>query len=238
MPSWPSAEARVCSGRLLLQASRGRRRALFLSAVLATAVFAQQKPVLKNDAAHRSNELTLAGMRPGQDTLKKAQVKFGTKDMATADDGVLWKCANSTLRLDLDPNKTIRGVILSAEHLRKVTTDAQNSNKIEEMPLPCYLKLASTPLELEQGKGLNFRNLWVTGKGTKLGDSTKALARTYGPPDSKSPSTRDGQPLELWYYAFDWAGPDVPQVMEVLCTREQDGKPGRVIEITLAAPSL
>jgi hypothetical protein len=42
----------------------------------------------------------------------------------------------------------------------------------------------------------------------------------------------------LWYYAFDWAGPDVPQVMEVVCTREKDGQAGRVVEITLAAPSL
>ncbi|HEV2101325.1 MAG TPA: hypothetical protein VGR58_00970 [Candidatus Acidoferrum sp.] len=42
----------------------------------------------------------------------------------------------------------------------------------------------------------------------------------------------------MWYYAFDWAGADVPQVMEVLCTRETDGKPGRVVEITLAGPSL
>jgi hypothetical protein len=42
----------------------------------------------------------------------------------------------------------------------------------------------------------------------------------------------------LWYYAFDWAGPDVPQVMEVVCTKEQDGQPGYVVEITLAAPSL
>jgi len=57
-------------------------------------------------------------------------------------------------------------------------------------------------------------------------------------PDSRSPSTKDGQPLELMYYPFDWAGPDVPQVMEVLCTKEADGKPGRVVEITLAAPSL
>jgi hypothetical protein len=42
----------------------------------------------------------------------------------------------------------------------------------------------------------------------------------------------------LLYYAFDWAAPDVPQMMEVLCTVEKDGKPGRVIEITLSASSL
>jgi hypothetical protein len=60
----------------------------------------------------------------------------------------------------------------------------------------------------------------------------------YGQPDSQSASTNGGQQLELLYYAFDWAGPDVPQVMEVLCTAEKDGKPGRVVEITLAASSL
>jgi hypothetical protein len=42
----------------------------------------------------------------------------------------------------------------------------------------------------------------------------------------------------LSQYAFEWAGPDVPHVMEVLCTPEKDAKPGRVVEITLAAPIL
>lgn len=55
---------------------------------------------------------------------------------------------------------------------------------------------------------------------------------------SRSPSTKNGQRLELLHYAFDWAGPDVPQVMEVVCTPEKHGKPGRVVEITLAAGNL
>jgi hypothetical protein len=42
----------------------------------------------------------------------------------------------------------------------------------------------------------------------------------------------------LLYYAFDWAGTDVPQLMAVLCTPEKNGKAGRVVEITLEAPSL
>jgi hypothetical protein len=79
---------------------------------------------------------------------------------------------------------------------------------------------------------------WITGHGLRIWDLTAKVLQLYGEPDSKSPSTRDGQPLELWYYAFDWAGPDVPQVMEVLCTREAAGQPGHVVEITLAAPSL
>jgi hypothetical protein len=40
--------------------------------------------------------------------------------------------------------------------------------------------------------------------------------------------------LELLYYAFDWAGSDVPQVMEISCERST----GKVLEITLAFPSL
>jgi hypothetical protein len=60
----------------------------------------------------------------------------------------------------------------------------------------------------------------------------------YGQPGSRGPSTKDGQQLELLYYAFDWAGPDVPQVMAVLCTPGSNAKPGRVVEITLMAPSL
>jgi hypothetical protein len=40
--------------------------------------------------------------------------------------------------------------------------------------------------------------------------------------------------LEYLYYSFDWAGQGVPQVMEIYCARDT----GRVLEITLAFPSL
>ena len=69
-------------------------------------------------------------------------------------------------------------------------------------------------------------------------DATSRVVRLYGEPDSRSPSTKDRERLELLYYAFDWAGPELPQVMEMLCTVEKDGKPGRVVETTLAASSL
>jgi len=79
---------------------------------------------------------------------------------------------------------------------------------------------------------------WKTGRGLALEAPSSRVIQLYGEPDSRSPSTKAGRKLELLYYAFDWAGADVPQVMEVLCTVEDDGKPGRVVEITLAAPSL
>jgi len=90
--------------------------------------------------------------------------------------------------------------------------------------------------ECERSK--SFKPWWVTGNQLALENSISRVLDIYGKPTSRSPSTKGGQQLELLYYAFDWAGPDVPQVMEVLCTAEKDGKPGRVVEITLAAPSL
>jgi hypothetical protein len=191
-----------CSVRLL-------RRIVFLSALLVLPLFAQQKPTAKPSAAHRANELTLAGLHPGKDSSDKAVRLYGRSDKESNADQLWWHngCLGQALVIDVDQQKKIQVLRLTTSFL---VGDCEGNG-----PSP-----------------------WKTGRGLRVKSSTGDLLALYGPPDSKSPSTRDGQPLELWYYAFDWAGPDVPQVMEVLCTREQDGKPGRVVEITLAAPSL
>jgi hypothetical protein len=211
MPFSPSAEAAVslCSGRLL----RRTVCAFFLTATLARAQATppNPKPTAKKAAEHRANELTLAGLRPGRDKLSRAAQLYRNIDprSSTNDSQTIWK----------DP---CRKQIL--------TVDFDSDRKIQ------VIRAGAVPstgdcLELPPSP-------WKTGRGLRVRDPTASLLMLYGPPDSKSPSSRDGQPLELWYYAFDWAGPDVPQVMEVLCTREQHGQPGRVVEITLAAPSL
>jgi hypothetical protein len=187
------------------------RLALFLVTALAGA-HAGQKAAAKKVVAHRGNELTLAGLRPGKDTASSAvhlYKKPGNKpaDQATQ---MVWAvtCQTQTLSIDLD----------NAGRIQVVHTMAL------DWPLGDCIKRTPGP--------------WKTGLGLRVGDPAPKVAQLYGEPDSRSPSTKDGQPLELWYYAFDWAGADVPQVMEVLCTKEQDGQPGRVVEITLAAPSL
>ena len=232
MPSWPSANdrhspillpprslcsggfmppsLRSCSSRFLPGASRGLT-SLLLCLVAALSLFAQQKPAPKPAAAHRANELTLAGLRPGRDKLGRAATLYDSIDgkRSTADSQSVWKdpCRKQVLAIDFDAQKKIQ--VIRAGYV-PLTADC--------------LSLPPSP--------------WKTGLGLRVNDLAPKVVQLYGPPESKSTSTRDGQPLELWYYAFDWAGPDVPQVMEVLCTREQDGKPGRVVEITLAAPSL
>jgi len=196
-----------------LRSARPIRRFLLASLLASTLAIAQTppKPTAKEAIAHRANELTLAGLRPGQDSVARAaqlNKQFGKGKELPGDQRVWFDaCRDSSLTVDSDKGKRIQVVRVG------------------------FYCCSTVDCEVPPGP-------WKTGRGLRVGDPAAKVAQLYGEPDSRSPSTKDGQPLELWYYAFDWAGPDVPQVMEVLCTKEKDGEPGRVVEITLAAPSL
>ena len=211
MRFWASVRslASSCSGRFLKRALWG----LLLVSTLALAQTHQTLPS-KKVAAHRVNELTLAGLRPGRDRLSRTVSLYHNyheidPKSSTHDSQTVWldPCRKQLLAIDFDSEKKIQVIRAGTVNL---TADC----------------LAVPP------------SSWKTGNGLRVGDASAKVMQLYGEPDSRSPSTKDGQPLELWYYAFDWAGPDVPQVMEVLCTKEKEGQPGRVVEITLAAPSL
>jgi hypothetical protein len=190
------------------------RRALLAVALLTAVAGAQTAPksAAKKTSSHRANEMTLAALRPGKDSAERAigLHKKPSNIAAEQDSLMVWgaTCQKQTLSIDLDAEKKIQVV-------RTIETAWSLGECAKPTPGP-----------------------WRTGRGLRVGDRAAKVAELYGNPDSRSPSTKGGQPLELWYYAFDWAGADVPQVMEVLCTREADGKPGRVVEITLAGPSL
>ena len=199
-----------------LRRGRPARRALLASLLTSTLAIAQTppKPTAKKTTTHRANELTLAGLRPGRDRLDRAVHRYRDYHKNDPTDS-----AHDAQTTWLDPcRKQLLAIDFDAEKkIQVVRAGAVN------LTADC-LAVPPSP--------------WKTGHGLRLGDPAARVAQLYGEPDSRSPSTKDGQPLELWYYAFDWAGPDVPQVMEVLCTKEKDGEPGRVVEITLAAPSL
>lgn len=189
------------------------QRALLGLLVVPTLVFVQTRQTQppRKVAAQRLNELTLAGLRPGQDKLPRAvqlNKRFGnSKELPGGQTVWFDACRDSSLTLDIDKEKRIQVIRVG------------------------FYCCSTVDCLVPPGP-------WKTGHGLRVGDPTAKAAQLYGEPDSRSPSTKDGQPLELWYYAFDWAGPDVPQVMEVLCSKDKDGQPGRVVEITLAAPSL
>jgi hypothetical protein len=207
---------RLCSGRFLKRALLSLCLIITISIATVAHPFrgeAQQKPAPKTAATKKANELTLAGLRPGRDTLGRAKHLYRSFSDPLKEQGESsWDdtCHASSLVVSYDRMQKIQ-TIRVARMQGSITAD-------------CFDKVKQNP--------------WRTGHGLAINDMAAKVVELYGEPDSRSPSTKDGQPLELWYYAFDWAGPDVPQVMEVVCTREKDGQAGRVVEITLAAPSL
>ena len=166
----------------------------------------------------RQNELTLAGLRPGRDTLRTTTNVFGPnyrKLVQGADDVVAWvdTVKHRIVRVELDKDGVIQSVTVSS--IDPLIDEPSDPKKRPDTPLPS-IKLA-------------------TGRGMRVAHSLcSEVQDTYGPPNSSGPSTQHGNDLLLLYYSFDWAGPKVPQVMEVSCERTT----GRVMQITLAYPSL
>ena len=169
------------------------------------------RPARADQNTLKRNELRLASLRPGRDTIARARGLYGKPNSgARGDTTFSWTTGLRSERLT-------------------VTTDSHGL--IQEIR-------AEHRDDLVVMDGDPLGSPWRTGKSLAIGDPASRVEKLYGKPDSRSPSTKGGQRLELLYYAFDWAGPDVPQVMEVVCTVEKGGEPGRVVEITLAASSL
>jgi hypothetical protein len=159
------------------------------------------------------NETLLAGLRPGRDTFAVAEKRFKLKNLSGSQDSGIkeWRddCSGRSIRLELNAKSTIQSITITTLGFQ----EGKCSDKRVEF--------------------LDPKN-WVTGVGLRIGDPQDRIIDYYGEPNSSGPAAKNGQELELFSYQFDWAGSDVPQVMEVLCARDT----GRVVEITLAFPSL
>jgi hypothetical protein len=177
---------------------------LFLSAAL----FAQQQTA----SPRRTNELTLAGLRPGHDSLTAAQkhyrAKYSSKDTDSASEK-LWgdPCTGHSLTLKLDAHGVIQTITVSS---------------LVQLEGKC-LGLRTDAVDEKD---------WVTGKGLHLGDPQDRVSDLYGDASSSGPAVNGTNELEFLSYPFGWAGSDVPQEMDIYCARDT----GRVVEITLAFP--
>jgi hypothetical protein len=166
----------------------------------------------KQKSAQGKNELTLGAIQPGRDKL--AGVEKVLNDHLRLEDGDstggrAWTdpCSGRRLSLEVDRAGVIQTVTISSS-----TSHENCKSKVDPKKDP----------------------LWVTGQGIHLGDLSEHVVEIYGAPSSGGPSVKQGHELELMFYMFDWAGSDVPQVMEISCDKET----GRVVEIMLAFPSL
>ena len=169
-------------------------------------------------ALKHPNELTLAGLRPGKDTLATAEARYKTKHrriVPGANDILEWadECTGRALLIELGEKNVIQSITITAMG-RISTEETVNCN--------------------DSVRDVLHTKLWKTGRGLKLGDPRNRVVELYGEPTSSGPSAKGNRELELLFYSFDGAGPDGPQVMEVSCERST----GRVREITLAFPSL
>jgi hypothetical protein len=167
-----------------------------------------------NRTRQRTNELTLAGLRPGRDALENALKRYRDRYLSSdraASEMKQWldACTGRALSLELDAKAVIQGITVSSL--------VPPGGKCEDRR---FAALAVSG--------------WVTGRGLRLGDPQHRVVELYGEPDSTGPSIKGDRELEFMYYAFDWAGSDVPQVLQIHCARES----GRVVEMTLAFPSL
>jgi hypothetical protein len=173
----------------------------------------RQRQTPTKGGVHGANELLLAGLRPGRDTLAIAQKRFKSKKLAESEESGFkeWRdaCSGRAIRVELDPKSVIQIIT--------VTTLGLKEGACGDRP----------------GDFLDPKN-WATGQGLRVGDSQDQAFAVYGEPKSAGPSSKYGEELELLVYQFDWAGSDVPQVLEVLCARDT----GRVVEMTLASQNL
>jgi hypothetical protein len=165
---------------------------------------AEQPAVIR----HR-NETLLAGLRPGRDTFAMAEKRFKVRNLAEAPNSGTkeWRddCSGRVIHLEVDGKSTIQSVT--------ITSLGSQAGKCTDRR-PDFLD----------------SNNWLTGLGLRIGDSQDRVYGLYGEPNSNGPASKNGREFSLFHYQFDWAGSDVPQVMEVLCARDT----GRVVEITLA----
>ena len=181
---------------------------LGVAAILSASGFSAQH----NDALKPLNELTLAGLRPGRDSLANALKHYKQKYLVnkTSADSKEWRetCTGHSLVLALDSQSVIQEITVSS----LVPRDGNCDNRRFE-----------------------FLNLddWITGKGLRLGDSRNHVVELYGEPSLSEPVVRDDADFELLQFDFAALGPNVPQQMKVYCERDS----GRVVEITLSASS-
>jgi hypothetical protein len=182
------------------------------SLLLAAALSAFAFPAQRANTAQSVNELTLAGLRPGRDSLSNALKHYKQKYLVskTSAESKEWRdtCTGHSLALALDSQSVIQEITVSL----LVPRDGNCDNRRFEF--------------------LNIED-WVTGKGLRLGDSRNHVVELYGEPTTSEPVVRNDEDFELLEFKFENVGLGAPQAMQVYC--QQDS--GRVVEITLSATS-
>ncbi len=158
-------------------------------------------------SSERNSERKLTGVLPGHTTLQRGKAILGEPSLDYSENRATWTtCSGKKLVIEADQWRIVNLVRVAW--------------------------ISSTHPRFDCVNSASGESKWVTGPGPRLGDSTERVTQLYGQPDWPSPSRMGPQQLELLY--FDSRGPKVTQVMSAPCSPGKVGKPGRVVEITLA----
>ena len=112
-----------------------------------------QRQTSTRGGVHGANELLLAGLRPGRDTLAIAQKRFKSKKLAESEEFGFkeWRdaCSGRAIRVELDPKSIIQIITVTTLGLKEGACGAR------------------------PGDFLDPKN-WATGQGLRVGDSQEA----------------------------------------------------------------
>jgi len=175
-----------------------------------------QVPEHETKNAKKVSELEIAGLRPGQDTMRKAYHRFG-KDRVTNElsqsGSVVWLdvCNRQMLTVSFDTNDIIRGVRI--QHTPGVT-DAD-----------CDVRSYSRNVRSRMGG---------TGHGLLFGDRCDRVQQLYGSPHSDDYSASGTQESNSFVYHFDRGSKGSQLTLEITC--DPASKTVKTIELTAPGP--
>ena len=167
----------------------------------------------------RVEELTLAGFRPGLDSIENAE-RVNRRYFHTFRRSVR----------QAGPNQTFESQFAWSDFCRK-----QKLTMTAEDEVIKSIAVGSLTGSVESDCEINDTpNGWATGNGLSFGDPCGSVRATYGKPESDTTSSRAIVTLESYLYRFDVAGTYAPETMEVSC----DTSTQKVVEIKLTVSSL
>jgi hypothetical protein len=172
--------------------------------------------VAEHETNGRVSELEIAGLHPGQDTMRKAYHRFG-KDRVSNElsqsGSVVWLdvCNHQMLTVSFDTNRIIRGVTI--QHTPGVT-DAD-----------CDLRSYSRNARSRMG---------ATGHGLLFGDRCDRVRQLYGPRYSDDHSASSAQESNSFVYHFDRGSEGIHLTLEITC--DPASKTVKTIQLTSPGP--
>lgn len=155
-------------------------------------------PLLVSAGSKELREKSLAGLKPGKDTLQNAIRRFGPSNDAAQSDPprfVVWRdvCNHQQVLVAMDESGLIRAVVVEQE-LAIATSDCTPGSYARKV-----------------------RERFGSGRGLLYGDHCERIQELYGTAQSKASSNEGGKQIESYAYTFESNSKSPALRLEVSC---------------------